>query len=176
MKSFHVILSVIFMYTVKSQVVQNCDQVLQFYSQLGYLISDCYQASANKLYFRLDQRMTNKVARAACDEAENADLAVVNGFSDQRILNALFTAKIIMNTWMWIGIERQNGKLLWINGGIVPSLRWYPSANNESISNGDCAVMIMLADETGDKDGAGTFYYTERCDREYIAACQAIIF
>lgn len=158
-----------------ANTVVSCSDVITLYGQVGYPVIDCF-ATTNATFWRLDVKLTNSLARAACRTAGNADLATVSDFGEQRILNDLYTAKVTLNTWMWIGIypNETTGVLTWLDGTDVYPLRWYPFPDSQS--NGNCAVQLILTDPTGDKDMAGTFYYTENCANEYIAACKANTF
>lgn len=163
------------------QIVKNCNDVLQFYSSYlknPLLVTDCYQEYVhNFLLYRIDEKMDYKSAQAICRLVTNSDVAPSYAFFIQRLLNALYMGKYKMDTWMWIGATRQRGTLQWNSGGPIYPLKWYGYPDPTSQNNGDCAVMLVLTDSSGDTPGtAGTYYYTENCNSTYIAPCMVTLF
>lgn len=154
--------------------VTNCDMLLQQYVTIQYPVNDCFDDKANNFtYWRIDRKLAWLDARQACSSAgANADLAIIQTSADQRILNDLYAAKVTPNSWMWLGIRRNDqGNLTWVDGtNITQSYRWYPYPDSRSHN---CGVMLVLSDPNGDQDVAGTFWYTEDCSWTYISACMA---
>lgn len=167
-----------------NQTVQTCDDVLSYYQFMGYEIEDCIEDVWSKsLFWRIDTPLPWDDARSAC-KASMADLAVPKSGAHRAIIVSLITLKGNANqpSAVWIGIQRQNGTLKFIDGSEIPSSRWpttlYPPTYGGCIHSYDCGwAFISWCNNNGvanDNSWYMGFYYCTNlsCNTPSPFVCQ----
>lgn len=142
-------------YSVLNQTVQTCDDVLSYYQYLGYQIKDCMEDLAGKsLFWRIDTPLSWDYARSAC-KASTADLAVPKSGWQRSIIAMLLTLKVQQAAEVWVGVQRQNGAMKFIDGSDIPAAYWPTYTPNWSncINNQDCGYAFISW-----YTGTGAFY------------------
>lgn len=145
-----------------NQTIETCDDVILFYYQYkGYKIEDCMEdPTSPTLFWRIDQSLPWNEARSTC-KASNGDLAVPKTGWHRSIVASLMAMKVQQYVLCWIGIQRQNGTLKFIDGSEIPASKWptYTKSYSHCVNNQDCGtVLVNWYDSRGNRAYENSHY------------------
>lgn len=137
--------------------------------------------SSKSLFWRIDTPLPWNNARAAC-RASMGDLEIPKSGTHRAIVTSLISMKVYQDVHTWIGIQRQNGVLKFIDGSDIPANRWPTYTNNYAIciNNQDCGFVVLTwwDNQSGsmarvDSYVLGFYYCTQYdCNTAFIFICQ----